>query len=100
MGPQTDMIMRRMLPSASEVPAALRSLLRSDRSAKLFEDFGLALAPIYPKVEPSDPKVSMTPSYNGFTVGSRASVPEKGALVTELLCSMRRSSGGSSGTSG
>jgi hypothetical protein len=43
---------------------------------KLFEDFGSRVAPTYPKVEPTDPKVSMTPSYNGFTVASHASVPK------------------------
>jgi len=51
------MIMRRMLPSASEVLAALRSLPRSDRSANCVKTSGSRVAPTYPKVQPGDPKV-------------------------------------------
>jgi len=67
--PQADMIMRKMLPSASEVLAAFRSVAAFRPLRKLIWRLRRPrVAPTYPKVEPTDPKVLMTLSYNGFTV--------------------------------
>src|SRR5262245_35402706 len=71
-GPQADMIMRRMLPSASRCWP--RCDLCSVQTAPQIDlkTPSPRVAPTYPKVEPTDPKVSMI-SCNGFPVASHAS---------------------------